>query len=52
MLFSVFVHACSFYLFHISTFLSYIGGFMNENDRTTLPKRRKEVDALLDPYLV
>ena len=25
---------------------------MNENDRTTLPKRRKEVDALLDPYLV
>ena len=23
MLFSVFVHACSFYLFHISTFLSY-----------------------------
>ena len=37
MLFSVFVHACSFYLFHISTFSSYIiGGFMNENDRTTL----------------
>ena len=25
-----------FYLFHISTFSSYIGGFMNENDRTTL----------------
>ena len=24
MLFSVFVHACSFYLFHISTFSSYI----------------------------
>ncbi|RAW53492.1 hypothetical protein C4N24_15005 [Faecalibacterium prausnitzii] len=36
MLFSAFVHACSFYLFHISTFSSYIGGFMNENDRTTL----------------
>ena len=52
MLFSVFVHVCSFYLFHIFTFSSYIGGFMNENDRTTLPKRRKEVDALLDPYLV
>lgn len=27
MLFLVFVHACSFYLFHISTFLSYIGRF-------------------------
>jgi hypothetical protein len=36
MLFSVFVHVCSFYLFHISTFSSYIGGFMNENDHTTL----------------
>ena len=36
MLFSAFVHACSFYLFHISTFSSYIGGFINENDRTTL----------------
>ena len=36
MLFSVFVHVCSCYLFHISTFSSYIGVFMNENDRTTL----------------
>ena len=44
MLFSVFVHACSFYLFHISTFSSYIGGFMNENDRR--PCRHRDDWAL------
>ena len=44
-------HACSFYLFHISTFSSYIGGFMNENDRTILEQAIYE-EMELTPELI